>query len=84
MNSRQVEASLEGYKITRQRRGLQSAARTEADSVDVAWIVGALLDDIGDGLAPQNHDRLSAEVIRPFVYWDVAWTIKHHGIFQML
>ena len=27
---------------------------------------------------------MSAEVIRPFVRWDVAWTIEHHGIFQML
>ena len=40
--------------------------------------------DIGDGLAPQNHDKMSAEVIRPFVRWDVAWTVEHHGIFQML
>jgi predicted HD phosphohydrolase len=48
------------------------------------WIVAALLHDIGDGLAPQNHDRMSAEVIRPFVRWDVAWVVEHHGIFQML
>jgi predicted HD phosphohydrolase len=27
---------------------------------------------------------MSAEVIRPFVRWDVAWTVEHHGIFQML
>ena len=42
------------------------------------------MHDIGDGLAPQNHDRMSAEVIRPFVRWDVAWTVEHHGIFQMV
>jgi predicted HD phosphohydrolase len=81
---RQGEATLEGYKITRQQHGLQSATRAEADGVDIDWIVGALLHDIGDGLAPQNHDRLSAEVIRPFVRWEVAWTVEHHGIFQML
>ena len=78
------EATLEGYKITRLDHGLQSATRAERDGADIDWIVGALLHDIGDGLAPQNHDRMSAEVIRPFVRWDVAWVVEHHGIFQMI
>lgn len=81
---RHGEATLEGYKITRLEHGLQAATRAEADGADLDWIVGALLHDIGDGLAPQNHDRFSAEVVRPFVRWDVAWCIEHHGIFQML
>ena len=82
--ARQGEMSIEGYKITRLDHGLQSATRAEADGADLDWIVGALLHDIGDGLAPQNHDRMSAEVIRPFVRWDVAWVVEHHGIFQMI
>lgn len=77
------DVTLEGYPITRLEHGLQSATRAEADGADIDWIVGALLHDIGDGLAPQNHDRFSAEVVRPFVRWDVAWCIEHHGIFQM-
>ncbi len=81
---RQEHITLEGYKITRLEHGLQSATRAERDGADIDWIVGALLHDIGDGLAPQNHDRMSAEVIRPFVRWDVAWVVEHHGIFQML
>ncbi|WP_299936459.1 HD domain-containing protein [uncultured Pelagimonas sp.] len=81
---RQGEVSLEGYKVNRLEHGLQSATRAERDGADIDWIVGALLHDIGDGLAPQNHDRFSAEVIRPFVRWDVAWVVEHHGIFQML
>ncbi|MDH3662453.1 MAG: HD domain-containing protein [Alphaproteobacteria bacterium] len=81
---RQGEATLEGYHITRLDHGLQAATRAEADGADIDWIVGALLHDIGDGLAPQNHDRLSAEVIRPFVRWDVSWVVEHHGLFQML
>ena len=81
---RQAEMTLEGYKITRADHGLQSATRAEAEGADIDWIVGALLHDIGDGLAPQNHDRMSAEVIRPFVRWEVAWVVEHHGIFQML
>ena len=78
------ETTLEGYQITRLEHALQSGTRAMRDGADMDWIVGALLHDIGDGLAPQNHDRMSAEVIRPFVRWDVAWTVEHHGIFQML
>ena len=78
------EATLEGYRITRLEHGLQSATRALRDGADIDWVVGALVHDIGDGLAPQNHDRMSAEVIRPFVRWDVAWVVEHHGIFQML
>ena len=81
---RHGETTLEGYSITRLQHGLQSATRAEEDSVDIDWIVGALLHNIGDGLAPQNHDRFSAEVVRPFVRWEVSWVIEHHGIFQML
>lgn len=81
---RQGEVSLEGYRITRMQHGLQAATRARRDGADIDWVVGALLHDIGDGLAPQNHDRFSAEVIRPFVRWDVSWVVEHHGIFQML
>lgn len=82
--ARHGETTLEGYRISRLQHGLQSATRAERDGADLDWIVAALLHDIGDGLAPQNHDRFSAEVIRPFVRWDVAWVVEHHGIFQML
>ena len=82
--ARQGETTLEGYRITRLEHGLQAATRAEHDGADADWIIAALLHDIGDGLAPQNHDRMSAEVIRPFVRWDVAWVVEHHGIFQML
>ncbi len=78
------EATLEGYKITRRDHGLQSATRAMRAGADIDWVVGALLHDVGDGLAPQNHDRMSAEVIRPFVRWEVSWTVEHHGIFQTL
>ena len=50
---RQGGSTLEGYRITRLDHGLQSATRAEADGVDIDWIVGTLLHDIGDGLAPK-------------------------------
>ena len=78
------ETTLEGYKISRLDHGLQSGTRALREGADIDWVVGALLHDIGDGLAPQNHDRMSAEVIRPFVRWEVSWVVEHHGLFQML
>jgi predicted HD phosphohydrolase len=80
----QEEDTLAGYKISRLDHSLQSATRTENDGADLDWIVAALLHDIGDGLAPQNHDRFAAEVLRPFVREEVAWTVEHHGMFQMV
>ena len=79
----QATETLSGYKINRLEHGLQSAARAEYDGADIDWIVAALIHDIGDGLAPQNHDRMAAEVIRPFVREEVSWVVEKHGIFQM-
>jgi len=80
----QAQETLPGYRITRLEHGLQAATRAENDGADIDWIVAALLHDIGDGLAPQNHDRFAAEIIRPFVRDEVSWVVEHHGIFQML
>tara|TARA_Y100000996_G_scaffold412004_1_gene397190 strand:+ start:509 stop:1084 length:576 start_codon:yes stop_codon:yes gene_type:complete len=82
--NRQGKNTMEGYKITRLDHGLQSATRAYNDGADIDWVVGALLHDIGDGLAPQNHDRFSAEVIRPYVREEITWVVEHHGIFQMI
>ena len=81
---RQEAVTLEGYHVTRLEHGLQSGTRALREGADIDWVVGALLHDIGDGLAPQNHDRMSAEIIRPFVREEVSWVVEHHGIFQML
>lgn len=78
----QAEETLAGYKITRLEHGLQSATRARRDGADTDWIVAALLHDIGDRLAPQNHDRMAAEILRPFVREEVAWVVEHHGLFQ--
>lgn len=80
---KQGHETLSGYKITRLEHALQSATRAERDGGDADWIVSALLHDIGDGLAPQNHDRFAAEILRPFVREECAWVVEHHGVFQM-
>ena len=80
----QGEESLDGYLISRLEHGLQSATRALRDGADEDWVVATLLHDIGDGLAPQNHDRFAAEMLRPFVREECTWVVEHHGAFQMV
>jgi len=79
----QQEETLPGYKITRLEHGLQSASRAYDEGADLDWVVGALLHDIGDGLAPQNHDRFAAEILRPYLREEVVWAVERHAAFQM-
>ncbi|MBY8977327.1 HD domain-containing protein [Rhodobacteraceae bacterium NNCM2] len=79
----QADETLSGYKITRLEHGLQTATRARHDGADIDWVVAALLHDIGDGLAPRNHDKFAAEIMRPFMRDEVVWVVEHHGIFQM-
>lgn len=81
--ARQADDSMSGYQITRLEHALQTATRARRDGADDDWVAAALLHDIGDGLAPQNHDRFAAEILRPFVREEVAWVVEHHGLFQM-
>jgi predicted HD phosphohydrolase len=79
----QSEDTLSGYRVNRLEHALQSATRAFRDGADIDWVVAALLHDIGDGLAPQNHDRFAAEILRPYVREEVTWVTAHHGAFQM-
>ena len=80
--ARQAAESVGGYQVTRLEHALQSATRARRDGADDDWVAAALLHDIGDGLAPQNHDRFAAEILRPFLREEVVWVVAHHGLFQ--
>ena len=82
--ARQGEETLAGYRLTRLDHALQAATRARRDGADIDWVVAALLHDIGDGLAPQNHDRFAAEILRPFLRQEATWVVEHHGTFQMV
>jgi predicted HD phosphohydrolase len=71
-----------GYKIDRFEHSLQTATRAFRDSADEETVVCALLHDIGDILAPENHSQLGATILRPYVSPDNYWVIKNHGAFQ--
>ena len=81
---RGLDDGLSGYRVTRLEHSLQTATRAEADGADEEMIVGALIHDLGDGLAPENHSNYAAEIIRPYVRAEVTWVVEHHGLFQKL
>ena len=74
--------SLAGYKVDRLEHSLQTATRAERDGADIDWIVSALVHDLGDDLAPFNHDSMAANILKPYVREECTWVVKHHGIFQ--
>jgi len=78
-----LENSLAGYKLSRLEHSLQSASRAEDDNADIELIVAALIHDLGDDLAPENHSQLAACIIRPYVRAEVTWAVNMHGLFQM-
>jgi predicted HD phosphohydrolase len=79
----ELDRGFSGYKISRLGHSLQTATRARRDGADADWIVTALLHDIGDTLAPHNHDELAAAILRPFVREQCSWVCAHHGDFQL-
>jgi predicted HD phosphohydrolase len=78
-----LEDSTSGYQISRLDHSLQTATRAVHDGADVDWIVTALVHDIGDMLAPVNHDTVAAAILAPYVRAECTWVLRHHGLFQL-
>ncbi len=71
-----------GYQVDRFEHSLQSASRALRDGAEEEMVVAALLHDIGDIHAPDNHSEFAAAVLRPYVSERTHWVVKHHGLFQ--
>lgn len=71
-----------GYQIDRYTHSLQSATRAESDGADEETVVCALLHDLGDVIAPDNHSEVIASILRPYISKKNHWVLKHHGLFQ--
>lgn len=71
-----------GYQVDRYQHSLQSATRALRADESIDLVVGALLHDIADPIAPQNHSATAAAMLAPFVDEETHWVVKHHGLFQ--
>ena len=78
-----LTSSLVGYQINRLEHSLQTATRALKEKASDEMIVAALLHDIGDELAPNNHAEFAAAILKPYVSEKTAWIVEKHGIFQM-
>ena len=74
--------SFPGGQIDRYQHSLQTATRALRAGECEEIVVAALLHDIGDALAPENHAEVGANILRPYVSRHTYWMLKHHGIFQ--
>jgi len=71
-----------GYRVDRLTHSLQTATRALRDEADEESVVCALLHDIGDLHAPDNHAAFAATILAPYVSERNEWIVRHHGIFQ--
>ena len=78
----QERDSLGGYQVTRYEHSLQAATRAARAGEGEEYVVAALFHDVGDRLAPDRHGEMAAAVLEPYVSEEIAWIVRHHGLFQ--
>jgi predicted HD phosphohydrolase len=71
-----------GFAVDRLTHSLQTATRAERAGRSDHYVLAALLHDIGDNLAPDNHSELAGAVLKPHLPEDLHWMVRHHGEFQ--
>ena len=79
---RLLEGDFGGFAVDRLTHSLQTAARAEKAGRDDAYVLCALLHDIGDTLGAYNHADVAAAIVKPFVSEDLHWMVEHHAEFQ--
>lgn len=77
-----LDGDFGGFPIDRMQHSLQCATRAHRDGRDEAYVVMALLHDIGDTLGTYNHPEIGAAMIKPFVSEELHWICQNHGAFQ--
>jgi predicted HD phosphohydrolase len=71
-----------GFQVDRFEHSLQTATRCVRDGADEETVVCALLHDVGDLIAPENHCDIAAGILKPYVSDDNHWLVQHHVVFS--
>ncbi len=79
---RLLEGDFGGFPVDRLTHCLQTATRAHRDGRDEAYVMMALLHDIGDTLGTYNHPDIGAAMLKPFVSEEIRWICEQHGAFQ--
>lgn len=77
-----LKNSYSGEMVDRHVHSLQTATRALRDGKDEEYVVAALLHDLGDLLASENHSDYAAAILKPYVRPHTHWMIRQHGLFQ--
>lgn len=77
-----LKNSYPGETVNRYVHSLQTATRAHRDGREEEYVVAALLHDLGDMLASENHSEYAASILKPYVRPNTYWMIRQHGLFQ--
>ena len=62
-----LKNSYPGEMVNRYAHSLQTATRAYRDGREEEYVVAALLHDLGDMLASENHSEYAASILKPYV-----------------
>ena len=77
-----LKGPLLGYQVDRYEHSVQSATRALRNGERSDIVIAALLHDVGDSFAPENHSDAAASILAPYVDEESLWIVRHHGLFQ--
>jgi predicted HD phosphohydrolase len=78
----QLEAIVVGFSVDQLVHSLQTATRAEEAGASTEVIVASLCHDIGKTITMNNHPRVAAEILRPYVDKSTYNMVLTHQHFQ--
>jgi predicted HD phosphohydrolase len=78
---RTLDGMDDGFAVDQLGHALQTATRAERAGADDEVVVAALMHDVGKIFGDDNHDVVSAEILRPYMRDDVYRVVCHHQDF---
>ncbi len=70
-----------GFPVDRLEHSLQAASMALRSGAEDELVVAALLHDVGDKIAPDNHGAFAAEILKPWVSETTTWVVRNHNDF---
>jgi predicted HD phosphohydrolase len=78
---RMLDGLDDGFAVDQLTHALQTATRAERAGADEETVVAAVFHDVGKIVGDDNHDAVSAAILRPYVRDDVYYAVHHHQDF---
>ncbi len=77
-----LEYFLLGYKASGLENSIKTSTGGKQDIADIKFNVAALIHDIGNDHASENHFQIAAAILRHHVRGEVIKILKMHGVFS--